>query len=430
MMLKLISSILSKIQNNKKTKNKNKIRSNINKRSAVKEKIDSKKSNNLLNKFLKSKLLKLIVISIIILLFIGFIGLNTYVDAYAKTYVRVYYKTQKISINRVLSFDINDDKLKTTELTLEDEFNLEYNATGEKIKGSKATGKVAIFNSTEKEIRLPINTKIKCVSSLCAGLEYILLNEVKVSGFSSQSEIRIEAIEISEKYNIPAGARFAVGNYDHVNEVFLTNTTSLTGGTKPEKVKIITQQDIENALKNIEESLKTQILTKIKTNRNYINTYLIAENTFRLEIIDSDIDKKAEDESETFNIRMNARGIVKAFEKKQFNDIKNDLIKQRLPKNYVWNENKENFIVNIVGSETDSVAIEFKINGIAKPQIDKKQIATKIKSKSINEAKEELNKLEYLERYEIDLEVSNLPFWFHRISNDEKNIIIVIIPIE
>lgn len=428
MMFKLISSILSKIQNNKK--NKNEIRSNINKRNAVKEKINSKKSNSFLNKFLKSKLLKLIVISMIILSFIGFIGLNTYVDAYAKTYVRVYYKTQKISINRVLSFDINDNKLKTTELTLEDEFNLEYSATGEKTKGSKATGKVAIFNSTEKEIRLPINTKIKCVSSLCAGLEYILLNEVKVSGFSSQSEIRIEAIEISEKYNIPAGARFAVGNYDHVNEVFLTNTTSLTGGTKPEKVKIITQQDIENALKNIEESLKTQILTKIKTNRNYTNTYLIAENTFKLEIIDSDINKKAEDESETFNIRMNARGIVKAFEKNQFNDIKNDLIKQRLPKNYVWNENKENFIVNIVGSETDSVAIEFKINGIAKPQIDKKQIATKIKSKSINEAKEELNKLEYLERYEIDLEVSNLPFWFHRISNDEKNIIIVIIPIE
>ncbi len=429
-MLKLISPILNKRENNKANKNKNKIRSNINKRNVTKNKINLKKSNNFLNKLLKSKLLKLIAISIIIFLFIGFIGLNTYVDAYAKTYVRIYYKTQKISINRVLSFDINDDKLKTTELTLEDEFNLEYSATGEKIKGSKATGKVAIFNSTEKEIRLPINTKIKCVSSLCAGLEYILLNEAKVSGFSSQSEISIEAIEISEKYNIPAGARFAVGNYDHVNEVFLTNTTSMTGGTKPEKVKIITQQDIENALKNIEESLKTQILTKIKTNRNYTNTYLIAENTFRLEIIDSDIDKKAEDESETFNIRMNARGIVKAFEKKQFNDIKNDLIKQRLPKNYVWDENKENFIVNIVGSEIDSVAIEFKINGVAQPQIDKKQIASKIKLKDINKAKEELNKLEYLERYEIDLEVSNLPFWFHRISKDEKNIIIVIIPIE
>lgn len=425
-MLKFISLITNKIQNNKTKKNK--IPSN--KKNVTKNKLSPKKSDNVLNKPLNSKLFRLILISIIILLFIGFIGLNTYVDAYAKTYIRIYYKTQKISINRVLSFNINDNKLKTTELTLEDAFDLEYNATGEKIKGSKATGKVAIFNSTDKEIRLPINTKIKCVSSLCAGLEYILLNEVKVSGFSSQGEIKIEAPEISEKYNIPAGARFSVGNYDHINEVFLTNTTSITGGTKPEKVKIITQQDIENALKNIEESLKTQILTKIKTNKNYTNTYLIAENTFRLEIIDSNIDKKAEDESETFNIRMNAKGIIKAFEKKQFNDIKNDLIKQRLPKSYIWDGNKENFIVNVVGSETDSVAIEFRINGIAQPQIDKKQIANRIKSKNINEAKEVLDKLEYLERYEIDLEVSNLPFWFHRISNDEKNIIIVIIPIE
>ncbi|MCX8034675.1 MAG: hypothetical protein N3A71_00070 [Candidatus Dojkabacteria bacterium] len=425
-MLKFISLITNKIQNNKTKKNK--IPSN--KKNVTKNKLSPKKSNNVLNKPLNSKLFRLILISIIILLFIGFIGLNTYVDAYAKTYIRIYYKTQKISINRVLSFNINDNKLKTTELTLEDAFDLEYNATGEKIKGSKATGKVAIFNSTDKEIRLPINTKIKCVSSLCAGLEYILLSEVKVSGFSSQGEIKIEASEISEKYNIPAGARFSVGSYDHINEVFLTNTTSITGGTKAEKVKIITQQDIENALKNIEESLKTQILTKIKTNKNYTNTYLIAENTFRLEIIDSNINKKAEDESETFNIRMNAKGIIKAFEKNQFNDIKNDLIKQRLPKSYIWDGNKENFIVNVVGSETDSVAIEFRINGIAQPQIDKKQIANRIKSKNINEAKEVLDKLEYLERYEIDLEVSNLPFWFHRISNDEKNIIIVIIPIE
>lgn len=140
---------------------------------------------------------------------------------------------------------------QTESVTLEQETA----ATGKKLIGDAAKGKVTILNKTQQPKTFPAGTKL-----VANNLTFILDEEVQVASASSASSIsegiafgkaegKVTAAAIGPEGNLPKDREFRIANFD-TSTYIATNKDPLAGGSSRE-ILAVAQKDIDGAVRNL-----------------------------------------------------------------------------------------------------------------------------------------------------------------------------------
>ncbi len=210
--------------------------------------------------------------------------------------------------------------------------------TGTKRIGKTASGKVTIFNKTDKPKSFTKGTILVGPGNL----RYELVSEVKVASKSAvstgdgetvtfgKSDVEIAAGDIGEEYNQAAGKDFRFKDFGS-DDFTAKNNEEISGGESSEK-KAVSKDDRTNAKDMLTQSLETQATHKL--NKELGGNLMVIDKTQETELEEITFDKKAGDEGEDLtaegSIKMNALAV----NKDDFNRILLKALATQIPSNY------------------------------------------------------------------------------------------------
>ncbi len=137
-------------------------------------------------------------------------------------------------------------------------------ATGEKDVGSKASGSVALKNCEDSTTRtLPAGTKVSASGKVFVTSAAATLPEGEFSGGgtvcnSKSVAVEITATENGDAYNLSNASFTVVGLSSRISG------TGTTSGGVSKKIKIVSQADVDAAVKTLIEGAKAEALTDLR----------------------------------------------------------------------------------------------------------------------------------------------------------------------
>jgi len=157
-------------------------------------------------------------------------------------------------------------------LTLKDEISQEFDATGKRDVGEKASGIITLSNGAGTVAEIPLGTQVESQD----GYIFITTSRVSVPAATASvdasgnvqktpgtTDVGVEASEAGDKYNI-GQSTFSVSNFPNLSA---TNSSNFSGGSS-KQITIVSQNDIDKAESILKEELRKKIkdafLEKIK----------------------------------------------------------------------------------------------------------------------------------------------------------------------
>jgi len=348
-----------------------------------------------------------------------------------KREVILYVTPQQITARQevVLAAGQSDDQrtLPVREIVVEEEVEGEEVATGTKLIGEKAKGKVTVFNRTSKAVSFPAGSVI--VSS--AGLEFVFQSEVKVASKTpdlingvdrwGEAEVEVEAAQIGTRYNLAKDTIFNIKDQPK-GEFLVKNKEAFSGGTSRE-VSAVGEEDVARLKKALLQKAEKKVAEKLAHQGEEKEKLL--EETKRLQTVSFQTTKKIGEEGESFGGKLKLRASVLAINSDNLVALAQKILAPQLPTGYHL--------------EADSIQVEFLpkeekegrwtgeivVQGAFYPQLDTQALARQLRAKPKSRLLEEVKKQPRVYRYELNTSPRLFSF-FPLLPYREENISVVI----
>ena len=390
---------------------------------------------------LASKIFKFraIYIAIILLLLIGssaFAGMyfipSATIDIKIKTDTLI--KLIEIKSSKDYQLDVQNKLIPAIEVTATETDTLNAKATGKKIDGQKAKGKIKFVNKSDKDIKIKKGDEIKLISTDKENLKFKSLDETTVSKATEdleadpvtktygQKEIEVEAIDIGSQYNLKKDQKFELKDYDN-DDIVGENQDSFSGGKSEEKT-IVAQSDLDDLRKNLEITLKEKVANAVK--RKLINSQEIIDQALKYEITNASYNKKLDEEAEEVTLSITMTGVTLAFSKTDLDQVVKESAKTVVPESFVIDlENIKYETAATYDQIAKIVNIQVKLRSSITPNLDKQKIKTDLAGKDLDFAQKYLEGLKNMDEYKIDL-VPRLPQFLLKMPLRSENIQVIV----
>lgn len=357
-----------------------------------------------------------------------FVAFNLFLS---KTNIDIYVTPQLVKeslgveLKKGGSLSVSEKTIPSDIVIAEKEDSGSVIATGIRLIGEKASGKVTVYNRTDKQASFEKGTVI---SSL-GGLEFSLEEEVKVASKTpdlvsgvdrwGEVEVAVVSVDIGGDYNLAKETTFTIKE-EPENLYLAKNKSSFSGGTSRE-VLAVSKDDFNSLRKDlsskIEEDVKAELLSQISDDDRMV------EETLKIEVISFDTNKNIDDEGDYLEGTLKTSASVLVFSKNDINIFAQELLQGKLDSGLKMNQ--ESFKFNFTPKSSDEGVSQgvLEVEGKAYPNIDKEGIrgATKGKRKEI--AGEKIRSLPRVYRFQISSWPEIFDFW-PLISFSPDNILI------
>lgn len=373
-------------------------------------------------------LVKLIFILIGIIIF-GFL----FYYFYPKATVDLMVKSTPIEENIEITIDTSIDKVgedsKTIPgeiLTIKDEISQEFEATGKKDVGEKATGSVTLSNGAGTVAEIPSGTQLESSD----GYIFVTTSAVSVPAATASvdasgnvqktpgtADVSVEAGKAGDKYNISQGS-FSVANFSTVSAA---NSSDFSGGSS-RQITIVSQDDIDNAQSKLEEELYKKIKDTFLGQSKDKKLTLLADSIEHFDKkFTTDIDAEAEAQKFYATYSVSAKTIAFTEEDYRQNIIKALGDKVPADKELILTSEDE---ITQGGYNVDYSEGIMKIEGTIKtklaPKIDYDKLKNDLKGKSILFAQSYLRSNQVFK----DAKININPDWLKSMPRRSENITI------
>jgi hypothetical protein len=296
-------------------------------------------------------------------------------------------------------------------------------ATGEKVKGEKASGLISVFNATSGIVVIKKGTAVTCVSSACNGLVYTTDGEMNLGPGSSSNDLRIVANDIGLNYNLAVNAgRFKIGNYNSNNDLIATNVQQIAGGTAKVISKMVSKQDITAIEAKALENLKSILLSKIRNDPNNARDYIISESSIKIEKLSAQTDPEGT-EAESLNTNVSAKATVDAFPKDKIQPVIDDIKKTLAPEGYYLDDRQTTYPApEVVSSQAGSITVRIQVNSTGRINLDTDQLKKDLGGKGLEEADSILSKVPNTTGYTASYSPSSAPGFLKKVPSDPSRI--------
>ncbi|HEX5430161.1 MAG TPA: hypothetical protein VFX17_03755 [Patescibacteria group bacterium] len=299
-----------------------------------------------------------------------------------------------------------------------------FPATGSKDIGDKAGGSVVLYNFTKNTLTLRAATTVLTVN----GKKFNLVNDItglrptaqigsgddmEVDRTSLIPPVQVAASQAGADYNIAANTKFAVVNAALGNQnVYAIDEDAITGGTS-KTVKIVSQQDLDNAVASMTASIPDQAEADLNSENPSDGDIKILPTGITKQVLAKTANKNAGDQADSFDMTMISK--ISGLSYKE-SDVKN-LIKQNINQvlssdKYLLPDAQETVTAIFKSLDLDhgSGVLSVHYETVAAYKVDTSNMPKLLAGKTANEVKDIL-----LQKPEIDrVDVQFSPFFVNK----------------
>jgi len=332
-----------------------------------------------------------------------------------------------LSIGDSLSTDSSKNTLATTTQTdKQTGQSVQFDVTGTKDVGTKASGTVVFMNSDNSaDVPLSAGTYISS-----GGNNYVLQSQVTVPGATiknkqiipgQSSAVQVIATDIGSDYNTPANAIFSAPG-----DLTATSSAGISGGDK-HTAKVVTADDVQNALDQIKQqntdAEKKKILDEFsKDVKSIDSSFTMTTGTPQLSPGIGEEVTSGNKAKVTVDVTYSMIGIDKSVLEDYLNSAINDQL---------GNDNQKRIYDNgaslaqfseyqAAGDNNKPATVRIKATGQVGIKIDDNQIKDQVKGRRSGEVIGNLKSIDGVS----DVDVKLSPFWVSGVPDDVKKITI------
>ncbi|MFA6963359.1 MAG: hypothetical protein WC227_01440 [Patescibacteria group bacterium] len=370
----------------------------------------------------KSKKPLIILLSAVVLVALG----AAYVFL-PKASISLLVDSRDVSLDYKVIVDKNQDSANLEKMSfsgqiveLSKDGAKQYDATGAKDMGTKASGTITITNSLLTNQVLPAGTKVTssdgkvfiiakgviapAATLIQATCKVSLTGTVECDSNPGTIDAGVTADQNGEAYNLAVNTSFTVG------KMTATNKAAFVGGlTKTQK--FVTEEDLANASKDLSAKIKTDNaaeFTKLVTDSNL----KVFEKSQGEEVITQSADKKANDEADVFQYSMKLKMFAVGFEESNLEEFATKYIESNiLADEAVLDQKSVSTTYKFADASLANGTINLDITSAAKVgrKIDVAKIRSSLVNKSKTEAKNYLMGLPGVNEATVKATPSSLP---------------------
>ncbi len=314
--------------------------------------------------------------------------------------------------------DIDNKILKPTVQQIKKTISLDFDATGKKDVGEKATGTVTISNcATTSSISIPAGT---AVSS--DGLNFLTASAVSVPGGSAstpfgpctipgKASVSVQAQNVGENYNISSNNDFSVAGQG--SSVSATNKNAFTGGSK-RTVNVVADSDIETAKAKILQD-NTDTGRKELEDKFNDKDYVLIDESYKADPTTVTSSPASGNEATKAKLTIEMTYTLLGLDKDDANSVLNAYLKDKMTKEKnqkIYN----NGLDKIRFESASNDAVTFKGTGYIGPNIDEKKLRPQLVGKNYEEIRQKIKAVEGVK----DVDTTFFPFWISTAPREDK----------
>ncbi len=357
------------------------------------------------------------IISIFVLLSGGVFVFVNFPKLKIKVYPRVETVGSEIEVSALAKaeagFGENEIKGEVREFEISQE--LKFQSTGEKFSSDKgkARGKVKIFNRYSSSSQ-PLVATTRLLSE--GGKLFRLAESVVVPGMKGEQageiEVKVMADEPGGDFNIES-SKFTIEGFKSgpkYEKFEVISSENMVGGMDDvdnQKVKVVTQDDIEKARAKVLDSFNNSLENKIKEKLGEGEMFLI--DSAEKEIVESVSSEKVGDVADEFVFILKEKVKLIVFEKSDLEKIVKDDLKKKLASGYGFDENSLKIDFEKGSADFEKGVLKFEAVAVGKmiSEIDENEIKKNMAGKNEQEI------AQFFENYDMisKAEVAISPSW-------------------
>lgn len=351
------------------------------------------------------------ILLIVFLVWAIFFAARATVVITARTSAENVSKT--ISLNQTGPTSFSSGVIKAARQEQKKPQSVEFDATGQKDVGTKATGTVKFSTDSISKLGTTIPAGTQLSSS--SGLVYITNQSVTMtSGNYTGATTPVTAAENGEKYNAASGA--VSGAPSGISASFV----GATAGGVTKMVTVVTAADVQKAAEQLatqeDPAIKAQLKTGFGKDVKVIDTSYGVQKSDPVSApaVGQEATGKAKLATE---LTYSMMGVAKAELATYLDDaVKEEIVdqpNQRVYDNGATAASFTDFVADAAGGKARLVA-----NGKVGPQINDDDIKEKVKGKQYGDVQADIEAIQGVD----DVDTKFWPFWVRTVPNDVKRI--------
>ncbi|MDO4271489.1 MAG: hypothetical protein Q4C83_00700 [Candidatus Saccharibacteria bacterium] len=353
-----------------------------------------------------------------------------------QTVITIKAKTSPVDVKQTLSLTpsakLDADKGAVASVVKQKKTNesVDFNATGQKEVGEKASGKVSVclakdpFNSrtgAKNEITIPAGTLL-----YASGVQYTLDSDLTVQGGISESTGKCDsdatwyttgatAVNIGPDANIAKGTTVSVSGF----EVTAETSTEFTGGSK-EIVKVVQQADVDKAVEELKkkgdnDAIKDELEEQMSNSTVVIaNSFTVSQGDVKVSPAVGEAVGGGSQPSVSVEITYTLVGVSQS-------DLKEVLaaqIKAEIDdkEQKIYSDGLDDIDFSNFAGTNNGYTVVIKTKAHVGPVIDENEVKKNAVGKKTEEIKAQLKQTDGVS----DVEVTMSPFWVHSAPSENK----------
>lgn len=340
--------------------------------------------------------------------------------------VDIWLTTEKLEIEDSFVVGNNANSASQSSLvasTFTEEVTLdkEVPTTGSKVIGDPAKGRVKVYNKTSQEKTFAAGTQIAA-----NGVTFTIDEDITIASASSSNpetitsgsvEVSVTAVDIGPEGNLDKGTRFTVANFD-TSSYEAQNDAAFSGGAQRE-IQAVSQRDIDQAVADLTEAGKSQLVEKIEATQEEGEYVLFTD-----EIETTEISTSAEvgNEAKFVNVSLTLTGKALRITAEQLQETAQKLLSDQVGENQTLLPESVDLQPQSVAVLTDGYELEAKIIGQGVPQIQASNILDQIQGVYTARAEQLLQEDKRVERAEFIVQPGWTSWIFTRLPNNPERI--------
>jgi hypothetical protein len=372
----------------------------------------------------KKFLFVFIVLSILILGFVGFLILpRAYITIYPKAEILPYDLDLTVSSNtKEVSYEAS--AIPGEILYIEKEESRNFQASGKKDVGEKAKGSITIYNEWDSNPQtLVANTRF--LSS--DGKLFRSAGEVTVPGttvsegrlIAGTASVSVVADQPGDQYNI-GPSHFTIPGLPSAKQekIYARSDSNMTGGFS-KQVTIVSQDDVSKAQETLTGDLyvacEEELREKVDQDKK------ILDKTISKEVIESYPNIQVGAEANGFNLKLKVKVQAMVFSEDDLKDVSSSKLSSVLPsdKDLVYDgKNDVSYEIANLDLSSGVMVLKTHIEGLISSKIKQEELKQNLVGKNKQQAEEYLRNLERFEKVSVSL----WPSWIKGIPKIKNNI--------
>lgn len=366
-------------------------------------------------------LIPVILILLIVLIYFYFFKMHAQVTLFVKA--NTVSMTKQVTFSTSSDSDFGSDVIAATSETADIDGSVTTDATGSKEVGDKATGKVTIYNSSDRTRNIAKGTIIKSSNNLAFTLDddasiASASGDIFSGTKSGTAQVGVTASDIGTDYNLPSNTIFTVSGD---SSLAAKNGSAFSGGTK-KTVTVVSQKDLSDLQDKLESSLEGK--AKDVLGQKIQDGQVLFPDFIDKTISKTNFSKKVGDQANSVTLEGTVTYTGAAYKKDDLNQYGSSLLKSQYSNIAIADGSLEYTFDDTKKNDSDIVA-HVTIHGGLLPKLDKEQLIMEIAGKSISDAKSLLSGKPQVESSNITVS-PNIPLLPKLLPRQKDNITLTI----